>query len=224
MKNNRGFSLIELIVSVAIMSIVMVIATTMLVNGSRFFERQSVQIELQNEAQIVTNYLTQSIMEATAMNFHVTDTTDGSGVYELYSKDEDTGALTGKDEQRILYYDGANTSLYMISFDTADAVPDASLYSSIGYLISDHVTEFKLEFKKGEVTDPQVTTTTAADGTTQPAEIAVRNPVQVDIKFKLSRSNVSYDFEVKADCRNHLEKVIYKEEADETVVYKAYDR
>ena len=72
--DNRGISLIELMVSVAIMSIVMLIATGMLTNASRFFEKQAAQVELQNEAQVITNYLSESVMEASGMEFEITDT------------------------------------------------------------------------------------------------------------------------------------------------------
>lgn len=221
--NNKGVSLIELLVSVAIMSIVMLIATAMLTNASRFFEKQSAQIELQNEAQVITNYLTEAVMEASGMEFIITDTSTGSGIYKLYGVDVDTGDLTGKGDQRLLYYDASTYSLYIVSFDAADPIPDPSTYASIGFLISDQIKYFSMDVDKGPVTDPNEPTATEADGTPI-VETGVRNPITCNIKFTLAHNIVSSDFELTADCRNHLSEVTITKGSDPTEIYKAYDR
>ncbi len=221
--DNRGISLIELMVSVAIMSIVMLIATGMLTNASRFFEKQAAQVELQNEAQVITNYLSESVMEASGMEFEITDTSTGAGVYRLYGVDAVTGDLTGKGDQRVLYYDAAATSLYMVSFSATDAIPDPTTYASIGYLISDDIRYFYMDVDKGAVTDPNETTATEADGTPV-VELGVRNPITCSIKFTLAHNSASADFELTADCRNRLSEVLITKNGDPTEVYKAYDR
>ncbi len=221
--NNRGFSLVELLVSVAIMSIVMLIITAMLTNASRFFEKQSAQIELQNEAQVITNYLTESVMEASGMEFVITDPSTGSGIYRLYGVDPSTGAITGKGDQRLLYYDASTFSLYIVSFDAGDPIPDPSTYASIGYLISDGIQSFSMDVDKGPVTDPNETTATESDGTPI-VEVGVRNPITCKIQFRLSNEKASSDFELTADCRNHLSEVTITRGSNPTEIYKAYDR
>lgn len=221
--NNKGVSLIELMVAVAIMSIVMLIATGMLTNASRFFEKQSSQIELQNEAQVITNYLTETVMEASGMEFTITDSSTGSGVYRLYGVDATSGDLTGKGDQRVLYYDASTSSLYMVSFNAADTIPDPSTYASIGFLISDEIRYFSMDVNKGAVTDPNETTATEADGTPV-VELGVRNPITCSINFTLAHNAVSADFELTADCRNHLSEVLITKDGNPTEVYKAYDR
>lgn len=221
--NNKGFSLIELMVSVAIMSVVMLIATTMLTNASRFFEKQTAQVELQNEAQIITNYLTEAVMEASGMEFVITDLSTGEGVYRLYGVDSTTGDLTGKGDQRIIYYDASTFSLYMVSFGASDAVPDPSIFPSIGFLISDEIRYFSMDVNKGAVTDPNETTATDADGNPV-VELGVRNPITCNIQFTLAHNSVSSDFELTADCRNHISKVSITKGGDPEEVYKAYDR
>lgn len=225
--NNKGVSLIELLVSVAIMSIVMLIATAMLTNASRFFEKQSAQVELQNEAQVITNYLTESIMEASGMEFVITNSGTGAGVYRLYGTETDptsgTAILTGKGDQRVLYYDADTFSLYMVSFNATDAIPDPSTYASIGFLISDEIRYFSMDVNKGEVTDPNEPTETDADGNPI-VELGVRNPITCNIKFTLAHNKVSSDFELTADCRNHLSEVSIEKDGNPAEVYKAYDR
>lgn len=223
MKNNKGFSLVELMVSVAIMSIVIVIATTMMANASRFFEKQTAQVELQNKAQVVTNYITEAFMEASGMYFNITDS-ENSGTYQLFTADPaDPTMSVGKGIQRILYYDNATTSLYMISFDATQPIP--AVAPQEGYLISDEITGFEVQFVKAEVHDD--TTTAPADGSVPDKIDAVINPVKVTVLFTMAHNNVSSKFEITADCRSHLEEVVVTDTGGGTAVtttYKAFDR
>lgn len=217
MKNNKGVSLIELIVAIGIMSIVMLIITAMLANATRFFEKQSSQVELQNEAQVVTNYITEAIMEANGMEFDKT-----IGAYKLFTTDATTGKATGKGEKRILYYDSATTSLYVVVFDVANDIPDVSSYSRTGYLISNQVDAFTINFAQADVQDDS-TTEDPSTGATVAPEKGVINPVKVEVEFRLRHNIAAADFEITADCRNHLDKVSIID-ASGTTEFKAYDR
>lgn len=228
--NNKGFSLVELIVSVGIMSVIMLIATGMLISASRYFEKQTAMVELQNEAQLVTNYLSEAIMEATAMEF-TTDST-GNGTYKLYKTDS-------KGNQRVMYYDSATTSLYMVTFKD-NLEPASSSYMDTGFLISDEVSAIKLSFDYGVETNPEdipspTSATEAGGGGTPPAEPAttaapdpdvyvVRNPVKVKVVFEIKHQNVSSEFEISADCRNTLDEVVVNNADGTSVTYKAYSR
>lgn len=221
--NNKGFSLVEMIVSVAVMSLIMIIATTMISNASRYFEKQAAMVELQNEAQLVTNYLSEAIMEATDMEF-IYDSSTGSGVYKLYKTDS-------KGNQRIMYYDNATTSLYMVTFkDNAEPVPEA--YSDIGFLVSDEVQGIHVTFDCGYSTSPEEiptnadgtpVTPTAADGTPITPELVVKNPLKVKIVFQIAHNGVSGEFEISANCRNTLDDIVITADGV-TTTYKAYSR
>lgn len=221
MKNNKGISLIELVVAIGIMSIVMLIITEMLVNATRFFERQSSNVELQNEAQIVTNYLTEAIMEANGMEFD-----NVTGVYKLFTTAPGAGGTdtyaTGKGEKRILYYDSANTSLYVVVFNVSDPIPDSSTFARDGYLISKQVEGFNISFAKADIMDDS-TTEDPSTGATAAPEKGVINPVKVDIEFRLRHNLAAANFEITADCRNHLNEVSLTDSSG-TTKYTAYDR
>lgn len=219
MTNNKGFSLVELMVSVGIMSIVILMVTAMMSNASRFFEKQTAQVELQNKAQVVTNYISEAFMEASGMYFNITDA-NNSGTYQLFTVDPtDATKTTGKGIQRMLYYDYATTSLYIISFDSEEAIPSTVAHE--GYLISDEITGFEVKFANAEAHDD--TTTAPADGSTPPKIKAVINPVKVTVVFTMAHNTASSKFEVTADCRNRLNEVVVTDSSG-TTTYKAFDR
>lgn len=234
MKNNKGFTLVELLVSIGIMSIIMTLVTTMMINASRFFEKQSVFIELNNEIQVINNYLSESFMEATAMNFTITDDTTNAGRYELY-KTDDTGAVpaTAKGVQRYLYYynDPANADpekrhvLYVVAFKETDTIPadPSGTEADDIYLLSKNVSEFAVEIPTRTVIDPDAPE--LAPGDPAPAsEEVVKNPVVANITYKVTKNNISLDCELTVDCRNKISKVKITKADGSVYEYKATDR
>jgi prepilin-type N-terminal cleavage/methylation domain-containing protein len=205
--NNKGVTLIELIVATGIMSVLMMTATGMLVGATKYFEKETAAVELQNEAQIVTNYITECVMEATAMDFTVSDDKT-QGTFKLYKEGS-------KEDQRILYFtsDGTNPgSLYMVTFqdDTEPAV-----YADEKYLLSDELMDFTVEVETATATDP---TADPADPTAEP-EMVVGNPVKLKIEFTIKHGVATSKFEITASCRNRLDKVTIN-----GTEYKALDR
>lgn len=207
--NNKGFSLIELIVSIGIMSLVMIIATTMMTSASNYFELQNARVEIQNESQLVVNHLSEVIMEATGMQFTYDEAT-GTGTYILFSDGS-------KGNQRVLFYDNDKHSLYIVSYENdtnkvADIPTDGSWIAD-AYLISDEITSFHMDYDWGYSTSPEdinPATEPSTEAGTDPADApkkVVRNPLKVRITFTIAHNKASGDFEITADCRNALEKI-----------------
>ncbi len=65
--NNRGFSLIELIVAMAIAGVVSILIASLMTNSSKWFSTESTKSILQNELQDVTEQLNTAFMEATGI-------------------------------------------------------------------------------------------------------------------------------------------------------------
>ncbi len=227
--NNKGLSLIELVVSLGVMSILMALATTLMLSASKYFETQAARTELQNEAQLITNYLTTTIMEATDMNFTITDASTGAGVFEFYEKDATTGNATGKGSQRVLHFYPDMNMLYMVSFESG--VAPTITYgdeSARMYLISDEITSFRMSFDYGEETNPDAVVeadpddmlaATLEDTTTY----IVKNPIRVYVEFTMKHNGATSNFEISADCRNTLDDITYTK-GGATTTFKAYDR
>ena len=68
-KNNRGISLVELLVALAIGSIAVSAVVILMGQGVRGYTSQTVSAQLQDDASITMNNLTDSIMEADQLTF-----------------------------------------------------------------------------------------------------------------------------------------------------------
>ena len=63
--NNKGFTLTEVLVALAVSSVVITIVIAFISQGSRFYKTQSNTINLQNELQETSNVITDTLQEAT---------------------------------------------------------------------------------------------------------------------------------------------------------------
>lgn len=63
-KNNRGLSLIEVIIAVAIISIVLTTVVAFMVTGTKLFNQSSNEVELQEQAQLAVNNIENRIIDA----------------------------------------------------------------------------------------------------------------------------------------------------------------
>ena len=73
--DQRGFTLIELIVTILIMSIVMVAAAGFIITAANSYRVANIEVELQSEAQIAMNQFNDILIEAKEYNFTQADGT-----------------------------------------------------------------------------------------------------------------------------------------------------
>ena len=73
--NKKGFSLVELIVTMAITAVVIGILATVVYQGSRISRKQNAVATLANEAQQINGMLEEAIMEAKVINGYTSDST-----------------------------------------------------------------------------------------------------------------------------------------------------
>ena len=81
--NNQGFSLVELLVALAISGIVIVMISLLIVNSSNLFNNENKNIDLQNEFQVVDGFLSETLMEAKTID--IVDNGDGDQTLTLYT-------------------------------------------------------------------------------------------------------------------------------------------
>lgn len=78
-KNHKGFSLVELICTVAILSIVITSAGSAMVISARSYQRSNSELDLQQQAQITANLLTNLIIDADKIEIYDGDVPSASG-------------------------------------------------------------------------------------------------------------------------------------------------
>lgn len=98
-KNDKGFSLVELLVALAIASIVLVALFALISNSTRSFRKQTISAQLQNDADITLNQLETDILQTRKLNISKVNNSSGDLTREVLTlatatKDPSTGSET----------------------------------------------------------------------------------------------------------------------------------
>lgn len=115
--NNKGFTLIEVLVALAVSSVVITIVIAFISQGSRFYKTQSNTINLQNELQETSNVITDTLQEATYLS--ITSNRKNLEVYtgsykivegkKLFINEKGSSRYILRDGSGIYIYDKADT-------------------------------------------------------------------------------------------------------------------
>lgn len=100
--NNKGLSLIEIIVAIAVGSIVLAAVMLLIVQGVKSYRTQSTKASLQNDANIALNQMGDNIMEGTCLNVSNVTGADGS-IYTSYFQIKDNVYYVYEPDEKILY-------------------------------------------------------------------------------------------------------------------------
>ena len=103
MGKNKGFSLVELLISIAILSIVLATVTSVMVTGTKQFSKGSADAGMQNEAQLAVNQIEDMIID-----------TNGGVMYDPTTKELLLLGVTdsGRTKELIRYDSASETLLY----------------------------------------------------------------------------------------------------------------
>lgn len=188
--NNKGLSLLELIIGLAISCIVIVAAYSFVLVGSKQYNSTTKNTEIQTEVQFVSGILTDAIE---------------TGKYKKASIYEGTNYVQLNTGAKVIYYDSNNhkLALYDATETPGTAIDD--------HIISDKVTDFEADFSEtGRETTTAPTTTSVTPTTVTPATPAVpagttvknatSNLVKVKFVVKIKNNSVTYEDEYKIRC------------------------
>lgn len=212
--NNQGFSLVELLVALAISGIVIVMISLLIVNSSNLFNNENKNIDLQNEFQVVDGFLSETLMEAKTID--IVDNADGSQTLTLYTgtraSDEalqpvttepieaaTTGTATASiTTERIITFKPDSNSLYITKSK------EASLTK--GNRISSSVKKFKVSIDDSCKTYKEVENSITHETTLEHTGYA--NPIILNIELNVSNEKSDKTEVVKITVRNQLKKVV----------------
>ncbi|MBQ5918416.1 MAG: prepilin-type N-terminal cleavage/methylation domain-containing protein [Lachnospiraceae bacterium] len=183
---NKGFSLIELIVALAVGSIVLLMVGVMLVRGTSMFRTENDEVNMRNDYQIIRNQIDQVLMEAKML------TIEKQGNYLIIytgqiNPDTREFTTTSKTTERIITYDSNNDTLY-ISGTYADHVSE-------GNVISTMVEDFDISL------DESSKRTVDGGGT---EEIYYVNPLKINISLSIANKKSTVDYDYTLSLRNRL--------------------
>lgn len=177
--NDRGMSLVELVVAFAILAIVTLAISGFLSTSARTYVRVNSEINLQYESQILLSQLQEYLVDANAGVFF-----DGT---TLYVTDYAAG---GKYDVYVFRYDSAADELYFGKNTVSPGFSAASLVS--GDLMARHVSDFGAALTTSELSINEGGVTTK------------RTQVEaIRINLKMSIQDRSYETSELTAPRNH---------------------
>lgn len=149
-KNNKGFSMLELLIAVAILSVVAVTVGLAMTSSSQTYRAVSTESQMQSEAQVVANSISNYVIDANAAEspagISVTEPDsltidDASNNFLLITKNEASGSKS----QICIFRDTTNDKLYYYTraYDDATGTFGSALLNKS--LLADNVTGFTVD-------------------------------------------------------------------------------
>lgn len=177
--DNRGVSLLELIITLAISAIVIVSAYSFVIVGMKSYKKTKETTTLQSEVSFANNIIGEAIREAIPSKTQITTYTSGN--VELY---------TGN---KVIYYVPSSKSIYVFDVDPAKSA-GTDAYGS-GAKFNNLVTEYADEFSISFVEDTSKEIETNPDGTEIPdsrRSNVINVKIKITYKGKSDTTDVNY--------------------------------
>ena len=122
-KDNRGFTLVEILVALGISSVIMLALTTLISSTSRAYRETNSEVNIQSEAQITMNILNNMIIEGSSdENDYRWNTVEATAVYKAYKYLVFTNQASGMTSYVIQY--GTMLYYHEVATDDADETAD----------------------------------------------------------------------------------------------------
>lgn len=178
--NDKGFSLIEILVSLAIASIVLIGIFTIFNYTTKSYTTTKNKMTAQEEAEYASNYVYEILLEATDAKFTKSEIGSGLGggrcdtfvvLTNEYQNDVNTGKLVAMEKKNFIVYDSDSKKMYFTSLVTNDTLTDDMISAQTKTinddtkLLAENVSKFEVE-RIGKVLegDPIKYTISISDG------------------------------------------------------------
>ena len=189
-KDNRGITLIELIIAIAISTIIVGAATFLLRTAQKNYSSASATIDLQSEAQILMEQLGTWIMEGNRVE--VSSTGDKLTVYQI-PREEPANRPSGEEawktnaSKRIFWTSDKDAGKKMLYMKKFDVIPDPD---------NDHADVVDADAKQDNCIGEYVTNFSAAKDT---------SGAKVTITLELKQGTQKYSITNEFKLRNALQ-------------------
>ena len=177
MKDNQGFSLLEMIIALAISSMIILACYSFISTGTKSYYSTRNLAKAQQEMMIANNFISDVVMEADILSLKFRD---DSNVAALYTN------------KYILYFDKSTKNFCMYTADE-----EANLGTEIeDQLITDCMDSFVVSCERPKINDsdislnPEEPTTSAGDGASSILSYASSELVKVDTTFKVKSTKL----------------------------------
>lgn len=189
MLNNKGFTLVELIVTIAIIAIVGGIITALVINAQGSYNQGMAETDLQYEAQLLANQLQDLIIDTTkGISYEYAGTAPGgsnaggllydeSGIVEGTTVSGKNLYVYGNDTYYLVEWDTADSRIYYTEYDVTTQAP-----SSDRELMAEYVSNFVVDL----------------------SDVDTKGTVKFELSFKKEASGREYSTSHKIKLRNKV--------------------
>lgn len=167
MKDNRGLSLIEIMVALAVGSVIMIAVVVLLSQGMNAYSKQTVSAQLQNDADIALNQISDAVMEASVIEI-------GGFVNQ--------GGVQGKS---VSYFKTKQSDSYEFKADTCEILL-RDIDGSEGSVVCNHVVEFMVQLTNTSIMTEQHNN----NGLDDRMITDIRNPLQIQFSISLQNGDI----------------------------------
>ncbi|MDO5382503.1 MAG: type II secretion system protein [Eubacteriales bacterium] len=178
--DNRGFSLVELLIALAVAGIILSALVMLIHQSVRSYSKQSVSAQLQNDADITLNQVENDLMEATTLimcnqgtkyDYYLTKVSaEADNKYYGYIWDKDN---------KILYY----STDYNPSSELA-------LESTNASVVCEHVSDFSIKISSECVRETQQVVATDVAGAVKETKTILELDSNINVKVKIKLENL----------------------------------
>ena len=194
-QNNKGFSLIELLVTMAISGVIVILTASLVMNGSKWYTGETAKSDMQNDIQTVNTKIQKSLMEATAL----TVKKESNVSYILTGQwDAVNGKWTDDSNQNgtaraIIFYENRiyiTDKYYEVSDVIANKIPE-------GYEFSKYLDSVSITLKNDIAT-------------VEGGKNEIEGPVGVNIQYRMKKNKktTSTDFDVSLRNSSSISQIL----------------
>ncbi len=186
--NNKGFSLIEMLVSLAIATFVVVSAVTVVTYGMKMYDKSGKETKIQSEVQFTGNVVGDLIKTGNSTKSYIVVNKDSSGnLVDIYlypsAVFDAAGNIDLSETKQYLYYNVSKKSLYTYEGnETVDLTNEDDLKM---HLISRYIENFSAEYVQTKK-DVAVNNDIYPSDDTKDMYASDSNVIKVDIDYKIN--------------------------------------
>ncbi len=188
MRDNRGFSLTELLITFAILSVVITTVASLMLLGSKQYTKGSADASMQKEAQLVVNQIEDMFMDINGgVNFK---TETNKNILELYNVTSESGinvytceVITWEKDRSILNYDK-----YNVGYDNVTNQYSVGSAVYTDQLMAENITDFTVD----------LTDTRTENG------LSMAESVRINLSCKGDGDSTTYSTSPVVTLRNRL--------------------
>lgn len=148
-RNNGGFSLVEILIAMAILGVVSLVIYSFMTTGARFYQRTSADADIQSEAQLVANTISDLIVDCEVnISYDTTVSNDVASPGGTLTFSSRVLEISNSDYQFLIFREDDNLFYLERRPDASDPTRYEAYNMDNAQLLAQNVTEFEVDLSR----------------------------------------------------------------------------